>query len=81
MLNSLSAVFLEDFFKPFMKNGVTERASKYIMRGTVLVLGLESLTLVYVVQHLGAVLQLSMTLPTACFGPMLGVFIVGFTLP
>jgi solute carrier family 5 (sodium-coupled monocarboxylate transporter), member 8/12 len=81
MLNSLSAVFLEDFFKPFMKDGLSERASKYIMRGTVLILGLVSLSLVYVVQHLGAVLQLSMTLPTACFGPMLGVFVVGFTLP
>lgn len=81
MLNSLSAVVLEDFFKPFMKSGVSDRASKYILRGTVLIFGGVSLALVYVVQHLGQVLQLSMTLPTACFGPMLGVFVVGFTLP
>jgi solute carrier family 5 (sodium-coupled monocarboxylate transporter), member 8/12 len=80
-LNAMSAVVLEDFCKPFMKNGVSERLSKYIMRGTVLVLGVSSICLVYVVQHLGAVLQLSMSVPTACFGPMLGVYIVGFLMP
>jgi len=80
-LNAMSAVVLEDFCKPFMKNGVSERASKYIMRGTVLVLGIVSVGLVYIVQHLGAVLQLSMSVPTACFGPMLGVYIVGFVCP
>lgn len=80
-LNAMSAVVLEDFCKPFMKGDISERKSKYIMRGTVLVLGVLSVALVYVVQHLGAVLQLSMSIPTACFGPMLGVYIVGFTMP
>lgn len=80
-LNAMSAVVLEDFCKPFMKNGVSERLSKYIMRGTVLVLGVMSVALVYIVQHMGAVLQLSMSVPTACFGPMLGVYIVGFVIP
>ena len=80
-LNAMSAVVLEDFCKPFMKNEISESMSKYIMRGTVLVLGVLSVCLVYVVQHMGAVLQLSMSVPTACFGPMLGVYIVGFTLP
>lgn len=80
-LNAMSAVVLEDFCKPFMKDGVSERLSKWIMQGTVLILGIVSVGLVYVVQHLGAVLQLSMSIPTACFGPMLGVYIVGFTCP
>lgn len=80
-LNAMSAVVLEDFCKPFMKNGVSEKLSKYIMRGTVLVLGVLSVALVYIVQHMGAVLQLSMSIPTACFGPMLGVYIVGFVIP
>lgn len=80
-LNAMSAVVLEDFCKPFMKNEISERASLYIMRGTVLVLGIISVGLVYVVQHMGAVLQLSMSVPTACFGPMLGVYIIGFLIP
>ena len=80
-LNAMSAVVLEDFCKPFMKGDISERKSKYIMRGTVIVLGIISVALVYVVQHMGSVLQLSMSVPTACFGPMLGVYIIGFTLP
>ena len=80
-LNAMSAVVLEDFCKPFMKNGISERLSKFIMRGTVLALGALSVALVYVVQHMGTVLQLSMSVPSACFGPMLGVYIVGFLIP
>lgn len=80
-LNSMSAVVLEDFFKPFMKNGISERMSNLVMRGTVLILGVVSVALVYVVQHMGSVLQLSMSVPTACFGPMLGVYVIGFTMP
>lgn len=66
-LNAMSAVVLEDFCKPFMKNGISERMSKYVMRSTVVILGVLSVALVYVVENLGAILQLSMSLPPACF--------------
>lgn len=80
-LNAMSGVVLEDFCKPFMKNGISDRTSAYIMRGTVLLLGTISVALVYVVQHLGAVLQLSMSIPPACFAPLLGIYIIGFLIP
>lgn len=76
-LNSMSCVILEDFCKPFVKKELSESVSSLIMRGTVLVLGVLAVALVYVVQHLGSVLQLSMSIPTACFGPMLGVYVIG----
>lgn len=80
-LNSMSCVILEDFCKPFWKSEISEATSSIIMRGTVLVLGILAVALVYIVQHMGSVLQLSMSIPTACFGPMLGVYVIGFTLP
>ena len=80
-LNAMSAVVLEDFCKPFMKDGISEQLSKFIMRGTVLALGVSSVALVYVVQRMGTVLQLAMSLQTACIGPMFGVYIVGFLIP
>jgi solute carrier family 5 (sodium-coupled monocarboxylate transporter), member 8/12 len=80
-LNSMSAVVLEDFVKPFMKSDLSESMSTYIMRGTVLVLGVVSVALVYVVQHLGQVLQLSLSIPAACYGPMLGIYTIGFFIP
>lgn len=80
-LNSLSAVVLEDFFKSFSKKPFTERQTAIIMRGTVFVLGIWTVALVYVVERMGSVLQLSMSVPTACFGPMLGIFVLGMFVP
>ncbi|KAG5681247.1 hypothetical protein PVAND_010698 [Polypedilum vanderplanki] len=80
-LNSFSAVVLEDFCKPFAKDGVSERTSAIIMRMTVLVVGVMSVALVYVVQHMGSVLQLAYTIPSVAFGPMLGIYIIGLCIP
>lgn len=80
-LNSLAAVILEDFCKTFYSNDISEKASAIIMRGTVLIFGTLSVALVYVVQHMGSVLQLSLTVPSICFGPLLGVYVIGLTIP
>lgn len=72
-LNAMSCVILEDFCKPFFKRDLSEQVTSLIMRGTVIVLGVVSVALVYVIQHMGAVLQLSMSITTASFGPMVGV--------
>lgn len=77
----MSAVVLEDFCKPFAKTEISEKKSAIIMRATVLIVGIISVGLVYIVQHMGSVLQLSMTIPSICFGPMLGVYIIGLLLP
>lgn len=80
-LNAMSSVVLEDFCKPFSKGKLSEKTSIYIAKGSVLILGSLSVLLVYVVQRLGTVLQLSMSLPPACFAPLLGIYIIGFTIP
>lgn len=80
-LNSSACVVLEDFFKAFRTEKMSERMCTIITRGTVLILGSVSIILVYVVQHLGTILQLTLSVPTACFGPLFGVYIIGFFLP
>lgn len=80
-LNSFAAVVLEDFCKPYMNNEPSEKMSAIIMRATVLIVGVITVALVYVVQHMGSVLQLAMTIPSICFGPMLGVYIIGILIP
>lgn len=81
-LNSMSAVVLEDFFKAFKKSEMTTLTSTIVMRGTVLILGFIGVGLVYVVEMLGTtILQLTLSVPTACFGPLFGVYIIGFFLP
>ncbi|CAH0558329.1 unnamed protein product [Brassicogethes aeneus] len=80
-LNAMAAVVLEDFFKPFSKNGITEKQTYYIMKLTVIILGALCVGLVFVVEKLGSVLQLSMSFGAIASGPSLGMFIMGVTLP
>lgn len=39
-LNSMSAVVLEDFVKPFVKQPLSERTVNWVMRSVVVVIGL-----------------------------------------
>ncbi|XP_059218374.1 sodium-coupled monocarboxylate transporter 1 isoform X6 [Stomoxys calcitrans] len=81
-LNSLAAVFLEDYIKPFRKETLTERQTAWIMRSTVVFIGVLSVALVLVIQFLGhAVVQLSTTLSSVTGGPLLSLFLMGLLMP
>lgn len=73
----MSAVMLEDFFKTFAKVPLTDKQTGYIMRGVVAIFGAICVGLVLVVEKLGSVLQLSMSLGAVTNGPLLGIFTMG----
>lgn len=77
----MSAVMLEDFFKTFSKVPLTDRQTNYIMRGVVAIFGAICVGLVLVVEKLGSVLQLSMSLGAVTNGPLLGIFTMGVMFP
>lgn len=58
---------LEDFVKPWYGD-ISERATGMVMRITVIVFGGMAIALVFVVQHLGQVLQLSISMSGATLG-------------
>ncbi|XP_050069210.1 sodium-coupled monocarboxylate transporter 1-like [Anopheles maculipalpis] len=80
-LNALSAITLEDFFKPYRKKPLTENQTRYIMQGSVLVFGILSVLLSLLVEHLGTVMQLAMTLSSASGGSLFGLFVMGILMP
>lgn len=80
-LNSMAAIVLEDFYKPFASAPLTEKQTSYLMRGTVLVIGIISVSLVFVVQRMGTVLQLSITLSSMTGGAIFGMFVMGLMCP
>uniref|UniRef100_A0A4Y0BPM5 Sodium-coupled monocarboxylate transporter 1 n=1 Tax=Anopheles funestus TaxID=62324 RepID=A0A4Y0BPM5_ANOFN len=80
-LNALSAITLEDFCKPYCKKPLTEKQIGYIMRGSVLVYGALSVVLSLLVEHLGTVMQLAMTLSSGSAAPLLGMFVMGILMP
>uniref|UniRef100_A0A182K1U7 Sodium/solute symporter n=1 Tax=Anopheles christyi TaxID=43041 RepID=A0A182K1U7_9DIPT len=80
-LNSMSAVVLEDFFKPFSNRPLSEKQTSIIMRAVVAIFGAICVVLVLVVEKLGSVLQLSMSLGSVSNGPLLGIFTLGVLIP
>ncbi|XP_041452150.1 LOW QUALITY PROTEIN: sodium-coupled monocarboxylate transporter 1 [Drosophila obscura] len=80
-LNSLSAVVLEDFVKTFRRQPLTEGQTAFVMRSVVVVFGIVFVALVFAVEKLGAVLQLTITLSSVANGPLLGIFTAGVMLP
>lgn len=81
-LNSMSAVVLEDFVKPFVKQPLTEHTISWIMRLVVVGVGIFCLCLVFIVEKMGStVLQLTMSLEAITNGPLLGIFTIGIMLP
>lgn len=80
-LNSMSAVVLEDFFKPFAKKPLSNFAINCIMRSVVVCVGIICVALVIVVQKMGTVLQLTMSLEAITNGPLLGIFTIGILMP
>ncbi|XP_060804661.1 sodium-coupled monocarboxylate transporter 1-like [Amyelois transitella] len=79
-LNSMSAVVLEDFWKPFFKKP-TQKQTQILVRAVVVILGFICVALVFVVEKLGSVLQLTMSLSSASMGPLAGIFLMGLFLP
>ncbi|KAH8359927.1 hypothetical protein KR093_009582, partial [Drosophila rubida] len=80
-LNSMSAVVLEDFIKPYVKGQLSNSATTWIMRLVVVVVGVLCVALVYVVEHMGTVLQLTMSIESLTNGPLFGIFTLGILLP
>lgn len=80
-LNAMAAVVLEDFYKPFHKEPLSDKMTSYIMRGSVLVVGIVSVILVFIIQHMGTVLQLSISVSSLTGGPLFGVFTMGLICP
>ncbi|XP_077277700.1 sodium-coupled monocarboxylate transporter 1 isoform X3 [Temnothorax americanus] len=81
-LNSMAAVVLEDFVKPFMKTPFTRKGADVFMKLTVVILGTICVALVFVVEQAGThMLQLSISLGAITQGPSFGIFNMGLLLP
>ncbi|KAJ8668112.1 hypothetical protein QAD02_009775 [Eretmocerus hayati] len=81
-LNSMAAVILEDFVKPFRKEPFEPKTVDRLMKLSVLMLGITCSMLVLVVEKAGShVLQLSFNLSAITSGPTLGLFSMGMLLP
>lgn len=81
-LNSLAAVVLEDFIKPFKKTPFSPKSEDRLVKIIVVILGAICVALVFVVEKTGShVLQLNLSIASIISGPPLGIFSMGVMLP
>ncbi|XP_055547211.1 sodium-coupled monocarboxylate transporter 1-like isoform X2 [Wyeomyia smithii] len=80
-LNALAAISYEDFCKPYFGKNLSETQIGYVLRGSVVLFGAISVVFIYIVEHLGAVMQLTMTLSSTAGGPLFGLFVMGIMMP
>ncbi|XP_043502912.1 sodium-coupled monocarboxylate transporter 1-like [Polistes fuscatus] len=81
-LNSMAAVVLEDFIKPFRKTGFTPRITDILIKCIVIIIGVICVALAFIVEKTGShVLQLTISLNSITNGPSLGIFTMGVLMP
>ncbi|XP_039490994.1 sodium-coupled monocarboxylate transporter 1-like isoform X2 [Drosophila santomea] len=81
-MNSLAAVFLEDYIKPLAKKPLTEHETAVVVRVCTIITGIVSVALVFVVERMSShVLQLGITIGSVVQGPLFGLFMMGLLCP
>ncbi|XP_014366298.2 sodium-coupled monocarboxylate transporter 1 isoform X2 [Papilio machaon] len=80
-LNSLCGVIFEDLIRPAYKSPISERAASFIMKIIVVLVGGACAALVFLVEHLGALVQAGKSLAGITAGSLLGMFSMGLFLP
>ena len=80
-LNSLAAIFLEDFVRPFWLPNMEEAKATLISKMLALGFGVLCFGLVFVAANLGNVLEAALSIFGIIGGPLLGVFTLGIFFP
>ncbi|XP_046659526.1 sodium-coupled monocarboxylate transporter 1-like [Homalodisca vitripennis] len=81
-LNSVGGSMYKDFMEVFYPNvHHSEAKQSRIIKAIILILGITSVLLVFVVERLGQILQLSVTIMGVEYGPMISLFTLGIFFP
>ncbi|XP_014468065.1 PREDICTED: sodium-coupled monocarboxylate transporter 1-like [Dinoponera quadriceps] len=81
-LNTVTGTIYEDFIDPWMpESNDKETKAANIMKVTVVILGLLCVGMVFLVDRLGDIFQLSLTVTGITAGTMLGLFSLGMLVP
>ncbi|KAI4470149.1 sodium-coupled monocarboxylate transporter [Holotrichia oblita] len=81
LLNCVSGVVYEDFLKKILPKDLSQQTVSNILKLIVLVTGIISTTLVFVVERLGSIFPLGMKLTGLAQGPLVGLFTLGMMFP
>ncbi|RZC34409.1 SSF domain containing protein [Asbolus verrucosus] len=80
-LNTLAGTIYEDFIRNYMPANTTDTSANNIIKAIVVISGIICVGLIFLVEHLGGVLQISGCFQGAYTGPLLGLFTLGMLFP
>ncbi|KAG8224758.1 hypothetical protein J437_LFUL005327 [Ladona fulva] len=80
-INSMAGVIYEDFVEPFMKVKVPEAKAAFIMKVIAIAFGVVCVGMVFVVENLGTVIQVSWSLGGVTQGAWTALFVLGMFFP
>lgn len=81
-LNTVSGTIYEDFIKRWIPDSPKKEAmAANIMKGIVVITGAISVGLVFLVERLGSVFQIGVSMRGVTDGPSLGLFVLGVLVP
>ncbi|KAK9708917.1 Sodium:solute symporter family [Popillia japonica] len=81
LMNCLAATIYEDFISPFVSKDTSQEKVGLYLKWIVVIIGISSTALVYVVEQLGGLVQLTLSFSGITSGPTVGLFIVGMLVP
>lgn len=81
VLNSTSAVLLEDILKGLFRVNPSPRVANLFVRGSVVVLGLAAMGCLFIIEKLGGILSVATSLSAIAAGTTCGIFTLGMLVP
>lgn len=80
-MNCLAGTIYEDFVSPCVSKNLTQKAVSNILKLIVVVIGVFSTAMVFIVENLGGLLPLAISFGGITHGPLVGVFSLGMFIP
>ncbi|XP_073954170.1 sodium-coupled monocarboxylate transporter 1-like [Choristoneura fumiferana] len=80
-LNSMCGVIFEDLVRPAYNKPISEKTASFVMKIIVVIIGAICVALVFLVEHMGALIQAGKSLAGITAGSLLGLFSMGLFLP
>lgn len=80
-LNCLAGTIYEDFISKMMHRTVSQKTVSNILKIIVIVVGILCTVLVFLIEHMGGLLKLSIVFHSVTNGPLLAMFTVGMLFP
>lgn len=81
VLNSTAGVLLEDIFRGCLKRDPSEKSANFIVKSSIVILGILSLVFLFVVERLGGILEVATSLSSIAAGTTFGIFTLGMLIP